>query len=96
MSGTEFAAEKLKHLQLTLSYLLQSVNFQLVYGVSSDPFIFQYMFGSPVFKWPAATKFHSAISLPCLYISSPSMYLQHGQQEEAAWGSDMVKQIEDH
>jgi len=78
MSGTEFAAEKLKQLQLTLSYLLQSVNYQLVYGVPSDPFTFQYMFGSPVLAWPAATKFHSGVSLHCLYIFSPSEYLQCG------------------
>ena len=50
MSGTEFAAGKLKQLQLTLTYLLQSVNFQLVYNVSSNPLIFQYMFGSPVLE----------------------------------------------
>jgi hypothetical protein len=55
MSGTEFAAGKLKLLQLTLSYLLQSVNFQLVYIVTSDPLTFLYVFGSPVWEWPAAT-----------------------------------------
>jgi hypothetical protein len=33
MSGTEFAAGKLMQLQLTLSYLLQSLNFQHVYSV---------------------------------------------------------------
>lgn len=55
MSGTEFAAGKVKLLQLTLTYLLQSVNFQLVYSVSSNPITFQYIFGSPVLEWPAAT-----------------------------------------
>ena len=95
MSGTEFAAGKLKQLQLTLTYLLQSVNFQLVYNVSSDPLIFQYMFGSPVLEWPAA-KFHSVASLQCLYIFYHLRYLQQGQQEEVAWGSDMVRQVENH
>ena len=72
------------------------MNFQLVYGVSSDLFNFQYMFGSPVLEWPVATKFHSAISLQCLYIFSPSRYLQHGQQEKVAGGSGMVRHIENH
>jgi hypothetical protein len=85
MSGTEFAAGKVKLLQLTLSYLFQSVNFQLVYSVSNDPLTFQYMFGSPVLEWPAAK---SSIQLhPCnaYFIFSPSGYHQHGQQEEVAW-----------
>lgn len=81
MSGTEFAAGKVKQLQLSR---LQSVNFQLVYSVASDLF------------WKDLLLPNSVASLQCLYAFSPSGYLQHGEQEEGAWGSDMVRQVENH
>jgi hypothetical protein len=70
MSGAEFDAGKVKLLQLTLSYLLQSVNFQLVYNVSSDPVTFQYVFGSPILEWPAA-KSSIHLRLCNIFISIP-------------------------
>jgi hypothetical protein len=95
MSGTEFTAKKLKQLQLTLIYLLQSVNFQLGTVFPANLSFFNICL-VVLFGMTCSYKFHSVVSLQCLYIFSPSRYLQHRQQEEVAWGSDIVRQIENH
>jgi hypothetical protein len=84
--GTGSIVEKLKNLQVTLCYLLQSTVLQIARSESSDHSTFQCVRACafacararvcvcerPVSEWPAAAMSYSVVSPQCLEISSPS------------------------
>jgi hypothetical protein len=71
ISRTEVIVGKQKHLQVTLSYHLQSMILQIVRSDSSNPSTFQCMCGRPVLEWPVAAMSYSVVSPQYIEIISP-------------------------
>jgi hypothetical protein len=81
MSETEFIVGKRKHLQVTRSYLLQSMTLQIVCSDSSNPSTFQCMSARLLWEWPA-----TAMSCDVLKLFPLQGAFQPEEQEEVTGG----------
>jgi hypothetical protein len=93
MSGTEFIVGKQKHLQVTQSYLLQSMSLQIVCSDSSDPSTFQCMSGKLVWEWPATTVSYLVVSPRRLEIVSPSGCSSAWGRGRSSRGPNLVRRV---